>query len=481
MHLSHRKSSEQFQCFACKRRTHITCAQIGLDTSTMDKIKRPGSDFFGLCVICKDKRDKGLLVIGGSEAYQNLLKQFNSEKDNNVTLKSMYENKELELQAQIFDLTRQIEEFKKNRGRDRDVPGMSTTEIKALIAQQGEMFEKLLKSQQATNEKLINTLIIRQNDLSSTVDQINNYLMNGSHAPQQSSVHTTAASRMQSPAGRTTATSNAAVSRPSVQRNANSYARVLAASSTPIGAIRNLNIMGEEPETSLVAEQLRKDTLCTGAGIVSIKSKGKTNFTIKCVNEAEAQKVEASLRTKYPTIVVKPVVPIKPQVKLTRIFTELEANDQIIAQLREQNHWLQKAEFTIDRSYEITTSNSKYSNLILNCDLATQTLFLKKGICIFGFNECRVFEYLNLLQCNNCLRYGHYARECRFVALCKVCADKHMTAQCTLETNTRKCANCNRANAKGANFNARHRANDEKCPIRIERIEALKQLHLTKN
>lgn len=72
--------------------------------------------------------------------------------------------------------------------------------------------------------------------------------------------------------------------------------------------------------------------------------------------------------------------------------------------------------------------------------------------------ESRCFEYVNLLQCNKCLRFGHFARECTYLANCKKCAERHETAACTSTTTNAKCFNCNAANLKGASLNATHRA-----------------------
>lgn len=41
-----------------------------------------------------------------------------------------------------------------------------------------------------------------------------------------------------------------------------------------------------------------------------------------------------------------------------------------------------------------------------------------------------------------CMRYGHFARECTFPANCTICAERHDPVDCKSTTNISKCINC---------------------------------------
>lgn len=175
-------------------------------------------------------------------------------------------------------------------------------------------------------------------------------------------------------------------------------------------------------------------------------------------------------------------MPFNPQVKVTRLYTDSNDKDHIFNQFLEQNQWLQNRDFLIERIYDVP-GNPPYKNIIIKCDIATHKVFLQRGTLIFAFSECRIYEYVNILQCAKCSRYCHFTRECVFAPYCRKCGAKHETNTCTetLHVNNLKCSNCISANSRGLNYNNRHKVTDERFSSRIERIEALKLLFRQKN
>lgn len=258
-----------------------------------------------------------------------------------------------------------------------------------------------------------------------------------------------------------------------------SYAAALTKSTIRPDVIRNINIMGTPEEVKTIIQDLREGTHISGAGIASVKPKGKTNITLTFNNADEAQKTEDLLNDIYRNkLVVKKVQSNSPQIKITRLFTKLENTADIVNQIKDQNHWLRNATFEVAREYSVETLNGTYRNLIINCDLILQKEFMRREAIIFGINECRCFEYVDVLRCNKCLRYGHFARECTFLPTCKRCTEHHETGECVAAHVVDKCANCILSNKRGTNYPIKHRTTDERCPVRTERVEALKKYHL---
>lgn len=155
------------------------------------------------------------------------------------------------------------------------------------------------------------------------------------------------------------------------------------------------------------------------------------------------------------------------------------SDEDFINMLKTQNHWLRNTNLSVTERYSVPAAKRNYTNVTVNCDLATLKLFLEKGSVIYGFAEKKVFEHVSVLQCFNCQRFGHVAANCQSIAYCKFCTGTHASRLCE-DKSLKICVNCSRDNKKGGNKNINHRSTDERCPCRSARIMALKVL-ATKN
>lgn len=188
------------------------------------------------------------------------------------------------------------------------------------------------------------------------------------------------------------------------------------------------------------------------------------------------------MKTHYTDgITISPVSDNSPQIKITRIYVDTSDKIALKQQILQQNHWLTNASFEIMKTYKITAAKEPYSNIVCKTDLPTQKLLLDKDSIILGLTQCRLFEHINLLQCGNCQRYGHFKRQCALPPHCKKCSEAHPTAECPSTKFTNSCINCIVANRSGYSFNVRHNVSDDRCPTRMERIDALKVFHASKN
>ena len=74
-------------------------------------------------------------------------------------------------------------------------------------------------------------------------------------------------------------------------------------------------------------------------------------------------------------------------------------------------------------------------------------------------------------RCNNCQKFGHYAKDCptQDVNICGKCTGNHRTSDC--DSLVQKCANCARNNMEDVN----HQTTSYKCPSLIKQQALLKK------
>lgn len=146
---------------------------------------------------------------------------------------------------------------------------------------------------------------------------------------------------------------------------------------------------------------------------------------------------------------------------------------QFILNLKEQNEWLAKADINYVEHFDVPSKRGIYTNIVLSFDIPTLRRVIEKNEVICGLDMKRVYEFIDIVQCFNCQRFGHVANACKASPSCKFCAGEHQSKLCDDKENF-ACVNCMRENKNGQNFNIKHRATDERCRLRGARIEGLK-------
>lgn len=264
--------------------------------------------------------------------------------------------------------------------------------------------------------------------------------------------------------------------------NALSYAQALAASKFPTQSIRNIRIMGEPDEANATAQALKKDRQFTANNIRDVSFKSPHNLTVKCKSADDAIKLEAELQAKYgDSVEISSPKEVAPMIKVTNITIDVTDNNELMKYIRESNYWTEELNFVIEDRYTVPATNGPYQNIILSMDLQTQKIFLDRKKVILGMTACRTHEHTNLISCKRCQKFGHFSRNCNAKLACRRCGEEHQMKDCTVTENQVKCVNCERANRNGAKFNIKHRTTDERCNVRKQRIEGLKQLFIQKN
>lgn len=504
-------TTDSLPCGICKRRQHTACCDGVYTKGEINKFNKADTSVLFMCLLCKDKIAKLNFqdVINGAAKLQ---KSHEDEKKIWMDEKLKAERLEQERSATIKDLQRKIDfqeklpttslNLKAGIRKKKKYDDMSVSSDETASTFRGFGQRKLNSAEKTTIEKqlafqmeIIQKLEARQDrilkalelGIQPEVKSLDRTVQNLKDANEAHSVPKTVTiieqPGSQAPTNKTARSGTG--SRITPYAASITYAQALAQNRTPIDAIRNIEIVStDENQKELVADLLRRDNVCADKDIRSIKSKGKYNLTFKCANNEDANAVSEKLQTKYGnSIKVTGVLEKLPQVKITRLISTSKLhNDEILAQIIEQNLWLPKVGLKIEARYQVTTKEGEHDNIILSSNLGTHQQLIKRGAVIFGFSSCKVFEYVNIIQCFRCLRFGHFARECKNGPRCQLCTQNHEKKDCKAEVVISKCVNCTQSNrANGTTFSTRHRSSDERCPVRIQRINGLKTFLLAKN
>lgn len=166
-----------------------------------------------------------------------------------------------------------------------------------------------------------------------------------------------------------------------------------------------------------VRKELLASNICKEIDITSIKNKGKNLISVRCANPAEAEKMAAKLAATYENkINIVEVQMKKPMVKIVNVDINIE-EEELLPTILQQNKDLRAFEeaapqsFVFLRSYIIRTPKRSYRNVIIECSsIKAQKAMLRNGAIVMNFNSKKIFEYVDVLQCKNCYRFGHIGR-----------------------------------------------------------------------
>lgn len=99
-----------------------------------------------------------------------------------------------------------------------------------------------------------------------------------------------------------------------------------------------------------------------------------------------------------------------------------------------------------------------------------RALLAKKKLMI-GWTSCRVEDYVHVIRCSNCCKYGHTRHFCQQVdCTCKFCATLHSpTSMCP--TDVKKCNACLHSNLTyNTEYTTTHAFTDKTCPVYLREV-----------
>ena len=209
----------------------------------------------------------------------------------------------------------------------------------------------------------------------------------------------------------------------------------------------------------------------------TVKKGGKT-ATLKFGTKEAKEKAKETLANDYNVKdESKELKKLLPRLKLDRVDPSLLEGDKdtvkaVIKQsLLLKNPQLTEALKDDKQSLEVIHFDKKNRYVVLKVTPAIKALIkADRSRLYLGCKVQEAMDYVHLVQCYNCNRFGHKADACqRRTSSCLYCAGSHRSHTCTLKKQPRdyKCVNCLHSNNNNHTANADHTANDQLCPFVI--------------
>lgn len=80
-------------------------------------------------------------------------------------------------------------------------------------------------------------------------------------------------------------------------------------------------------------------------------------------------------------------------------------------------------------------------------NIATYNNIIKNGYLIVGYDDCIVYDAIDIKLCYQCCGYHHYYKQCsNKLPICPKCSGSHNVKEC--KTEVLQCVNCTSLNTK---------------------------------
>lgn len=204
-----------------------------------------------------------------------------------------------------------------------------------------------------------------------------------------------------------------------------------------------------------------------GLGISKVKHVQKGGIAIKCSKEGMpieniCTSIEDKLGDQYE---VKKLEKKNPRIKIFNVYKkDITDEAEFLEKISKQNSLENTTGNKVLHKYE--TKDERFFNVIMEINKHTLVELNKKETLNIGWKMCRFNDYINIVQCNRCYRYGHIRKYCRAEReVCNLCAGNHSGSEC--KSNSEICCNCKYAAEvlKIPKIDFHHNAKDRNCAV----------------
>lgn len=189
---------------------------------------------------------------------------------------------------------------------------------------------------------------------------------------------------------------------------------------------------------------------------------------IGCRTEGEREKVKERIRKDQDNLKVDDITNKNPMVQIAGVL-KVHTNDDIYKALRNQNRrvfeGLNEEDSKMEMAYRIQGRNPLTNKIVLRVAPKLWGRLTDLGTVRIDLQPLQVIDKSPLVQCTQCLGYGHSKRLCTETQVrCSHCGGQHTKARCPefQAGESPTCINCLRAKRQ----DTMHNAFDDVCAIR---------------
>ena len=199
--------------------------------------------------------------------------------------------------------------------------------------------------------------------------------------------------------------------------------------------------------------------------IKKLHDKQKENeMIIECMNDTSAIETEKILKDKLSNCCkIEKEELNKPRLKIIGVDNYENMTSKMLENdINERNFKDILPGCKVLHKYQNTKTKQESIIIEVTSDIYKKVRENKNRIFV-GYQNCKVYDEINLKPCFNCGRYGHNGNKCRNDKVCLKCSESHNSINCN-KTGELCCVNCVFHNNKfNTNYDVQHVANDSHC------------------
>lgn len=200
--------------------------------------------------------------------------------------------------------------------------------------------------------------------------------------------------------------------------------------------------------------------------VKKLKSVGQGTVVIECNDSESLKKLQTSAVAKLSEDYnVELPKTSNPKIVIVGLHEKyLDSEDNFVARLKRQSNLLNGEENNVEIIRKYIPRNKKLLNVVLEVSPAFFRDIIKSGKIFIDWESFPVYEYVGVLRCYKCWRYGHKAANCHQKNIvCPLCNKNHRSSDCSASVH--ECTNCKYASEvlkiPGVDF--KHTVFDKNC------------------